>query len=85
VEQFGSGGFDVAIIDMGLPGLPGDQLARRLRELDPSLVTVLITGWNLGEGDARLEPFDFYLRKPFGPHEIQRVIDRATDLRNSRL
>ena len=85
VEQFGSGGFDVAIIDMGLPGMPGDQLARRLRQLDPSLVTVLITGWNLGEGDSRLEAFDFYLRKPFGPDEIQRVLDRATELRNSRL
>ncbi len=84
VEQFGSGRFDVAIIDMGLPGLPGDELARRLRKLDPSLVTVLISGWNLGEGDSRLEAFDFYLRKPFGPDELVRVINRATDLRGTR-
>lgn len=81
---FDAGHFDVAIIDLGLPGLPGDELARQLRQVDPVLVTVLISGWNLGEGDSRLEAFDFYLHKPFGPKEIQRVINRATDLRTTR-
>jgi len=46
---------------MGLPGIPGDELARRLCQLDALLVTVLISGWNLGEDDPRLSAFDFYL------------------------
>ena len=85
LERFDSGRFDVAIIDMGLPGLTGDELASRLRQRDPSLVTVLISGWNLGEGDSRLRAFDFYLRKPFGPDELQRVIGQAAALRVARM
>lgn len=33
VELFGEQAFDLAIIDMGLPGIPGNELARRLRQL----------------------------------------------------
>ena len=48
------------------------------------LVTVLVSGWSLGDADPRLDPFDFYVRKPFGPPDVQRVIDRATALRATR-
>ena len=84
LERFGSDPFDLAIIDLGLPGLPGDELARRLRQIDPSLVTVLISGWSLGKSDSRLEAFDFYLRKPFGPTEVQNIVNQAVALRASR-
>ena len=33
VELFGEQAFDLAIIDMGLPGIHGNGLARRLRQL----------------------------------------------------
>jgi PAS domain S-box-containing protein len=84
LECFAPGRFDVAILDMGLPGLAGDELARQLRQIDPSVVTVLISGWNLGEGDVRLEAFDFYLRKPFGPSEVQDTVRQAEGLLASR-
>lgn len=35
---------------------------------------MLISGWNLGEGDPRLAALDFYLRKPFGPMEIKKLL-----------
>ena len=31
-----------------------------MREMDPALVTGLVTGWVLEEGDFRLEGFDLY-------------------------
>ncbi|MDA0337978.1 MAG: hypothetical protein O2782_22645, partial [bacterium] len=50
--------YDTAVIDLGLPGLPGDLVAARMRQLDPSPATILMTGWRLEANDARLCPFD---------------------------
>ena len=44
--------------------MAGDQIAMKLRENNPKLVTVLVTGWELGDGDPRLPPFDFKYQKP---------------------
>ena len=72
---------DEALIDLGLMGMPGDEVARRLREIDFALGTVLITGWKLEEDDPRLEAFDIYLRKPFGQlQRVQEAVQQAVDL-----
>ena len=77
--------YDVALIDLGMPEMPGDQVARELRRLDPSLATVLITGWRLEPRHPSLKHFDFHLQKPFNEVEdVQSVIDRAIRLRDSR-
>ena len=65
VERFEPGRYDVALIDLGLPEIPGDELAARLQRSDPRLATILITGWELQEGDPRLAVFDFHIQKPF--------------------
>jgi len=86
LSSFSSGMFDVAVIDLGLPGIPGDQVARELRRIDPTLATVLVTGWRLEQDDPRLEPFDFVLLKPFVNNgEVSARIDQAIDLHNDRL
>ena len=65
LQRVARGGYDLAIIDLGMPGMPGDQLAPHLVRIDPTLATILITGWNLEEDSERRAPFDFYLQKPF--------------------
>ena len=47
------------------PGMPGDQLVAHMSKLDPTLATILITGWNLDKDGDRLAPFDYFLQKPF--------------------
>ena len=79
------GQFDVALIDLGLPGTPGDEVARQLRRRDPSLSTVLVTGWELAVDDPRRVPFDFHLAKPFADlDELENTIARAIALRDER-
>jgi len=39
--------FSAAIIDIGLPDMPGDELARQLRALHPRLPIILATGYDL--------------------------------------
>ena len=85
LSRFAPGRFDVAFIDLGMPGMPGDRVARELRRIDPLLATVLITGWDLSIEDPRLSAFDLRLSKPFG--DMAHVTDtmaRAVALRDRR-
>ena len=82
---FASGQYDVALIDLGLPGVPGDMVARNFRSADPCLATVLLTGWVLDGTDTRLWPFDFRIQKPLGDlDEVEKVVARAIELHDRR-
>ena len=48
ISTFAPGLYDVVLIDLGMPG---DVLSQQLRETDPGVVTVLITGWTLDQSD----------------------------------
>ncbi len=76
-DRFEKERYDVALIDLGIPGMPGDEVARQIKQIDPRVVTVLISGWDLTAGDPRLEAFDFYVHKPFSLVEIQETVARA--------
>ncbi len=77
--QFEPGCWDVAVIDLGMPGVPGDELARTLKQIDPHLVTVLSTGWGITADDPRLREFDWRLEKPFRKAEVEDVIFQALE------
>ena len=85
VEKFLPGRYDVALIDLGMPGMPGDQVARKMRHADPSLATVLVTGWDLEEDDPRLSAFDFWIQKPFGDVQVVKdVVTKAIGIHDVR-
>jgi signal transduction histidine kinase len=68
---------DAVVIDVGLPGLDGYQVARTLRDkLGPELLLVALTGY--GQADdrrrAREAGFDVHLTKPTGIDELERVL-----------
>jgi NO-binding membrane sensor protein with MHYT domain/CheY-like chemotaxis protein len=57
---------DVALVDIGLPGLDGYRLAQRLRSAGLKTFLVALTGYGLGEDKnrARDAGFDAHLTKP---------------------
>lgn len=58
---------DVVIIDMIMPGMGGDELYRRLREINPGLFALIATG-HADDADAQSllqEGVRGYLKKPF--------------------
>jgi len=81
---FQEGVFHVALIDLGMPGMSGDALARALRDRDPGMVRVLMTGWVLDEDDPRCRDFDLTMLKPVGLDAIRETVSRALDLRTQR-
>jgi DNA-binding response OmpR family regulator len=84
VDAFVARAYDVAFIDLGWPGLSGDEIARQLQARDPELATILISGWDLEHDDGRLEPFDFYLRKPFDVKGTEAMLTQALGRRAGR-
>jgi PAS domain S-box-containing protein len=84
LERLSRGDVDVAVLDLGIPGLSGDNVARQARERDPRLTTVLMTGWWLAPEDERMRHFDFLLQKPFDVKQARRVIDNAVAMSRLR-
>jgi DNA-binding response OmpR family regulator len=67
---------DLVLLDVGLPGLSGLEVLRRLREDHPRVPVVMLTGLN-DEAQARrtlqMGAVD-YVRKPFDLGHLSRVV-----------
>ena len=83
LDHFAPGSWDVAVIDLGMPGIPGDQIARQIKMIDSTVTTVLITGWRLAKSDPRLSAFDFRLQKPVNLDEFENVVLQAIQLHDA--
>lgn len=56
----------------------------KIKKLDPNVVTVLITGWELPDNDDRLKPFDFTVQKPIDLDQFEDTIARAVHMHDQR-
>jgi CheY-like chemotaxis protein len=69
---------DVAFLDIGLPGISGYELARRLREnrAYAAMVLVAVTGWAQARDKARATQagFDYHLVKPLDPQHLTAIL-----------
>ncbi len=78
-------GLDLLIADMVMPRLGGVELSRRLRERQPGLPVVLMSGYS--ETDLRkfseVEEGSNILKKPFGPEILSRRVREALDLQTA--
>lgn len=71
--------FDAALIDLGLPDMPGTEVARQLRESKaegaPKLL-VAITGFSAQDmaGKSAEGLFDHHLQKPVDIEKLERIL-----------
>jgi len=69
---------DCVVLDLGLPGIDGYEVARRLRErpYGAKLTLVALTGW--AGKDVRVKAaaagFDYHLVKPVNLEELERIV-----------
>jgi signal transduction histidine kinase len=78
-------GPEIAFLDIGLPGLDGYELARRLRASMPGCRLIAVTGYGRPEDAARaLEAgFDLHLVKPVTFEAVEKIL-AADDPRDAR-
>ena len=69
---------DVALLDIGMPGLTGYEVARRMRQSTSgaSLTLIAITGWgqDIDKERAYAAGFDHHLTKPVDPHRLAELL-----------
>ena len=71
--------FDLAMVDLGLPGISGLEVAQRLKQRWPTTQVALMTGYGdrLGPEDANAKGVDFVLSKPFSLDQLRSVVEHA--------
>ena len=81
-EKALDGAWHIALIDLGLPGVDGCEVARRLRaaEVDGRRKLVALTGYSdaATRAAARAAGFDDFLVKPVFPEKLAEVLAHAS-------
>jgi CheY-like chemotaxis protein len=70
---------DIVLLDIGMPGMDGYEVARRLRTLkagDPRPRIVAVTGWgqDLDRQQSREAGFDVHLVKPVDVAQLESIL-----------
>lgn len=71
---------EIAILDIGMPGLTGYEVAQRIRALRPArpVTLIAVTGWGQEADKARAAEsgFDHHFTKPLEPDALSALLDR---------
>jgi signal transduction histidine kinase len=75
---------DVVFVDLKMPGISGFDVLERIQEHDPTIVTIVITGYATVSSAIeaiKKGAYDF-LPKPFTPDEFRVITQRGVERRN---
>jgi CheY-like chemotaxis protein len=74
-------GFDAAVVDLAMPGLPGERVAEELRAIRPELPLVLASGFSPEIAAARCLELRAarFLRKPYEPEDLVGAVRGVLD------
>ena len=78
LEAVGNFAPDIALLDIGMPGLNGYEVAQKIRQASPSspLRLVAVTGWGQHSDKARASAsgFDHHFTKPVEPQQLMALL-----------
>lgn len=84
LEKFDQEQFDLVLLDLMMPGIGGIETLKRLKEMDPGITIIIITGYPSIETAVKaikLGAYD-YITKPFNPDELRVAVNRALERKN---
>jgi len=75
--------FDLALIDVELPGMKGTELLHKLKEKQPRMVKIIVTGYPSFDNAMRAvnEGADGYILKPFEAKKLLKTVRKHLDER----
>ena len=84
LEAIEANNYDLALVDLRMPGMDGLVLLERVREVRPNLPTVVMTGHGdpaMAERAAELGALDF-LTKPVGLMDLMDLLEKIDRPKN---
>ncbi len=77
--------FDIVFLDLNLPDINGEEVARRIREFDKNIIIVVITGYASVKSVIKLFKIGIndYIQKPFQIDEIDFLVEKM--LKNKQI
>jgi len=74
VKAFKDGNYDLVITDLGMPGMSGWDVTRAIKEIQPDMPVLLITGWAIELDEEQKQIVDGIIAKPFSRDSISSAI-----------
>ena len=71
----------IVLLDLKMPGLDGMEVMRRIHEIDPNILVIIITGFATVETaiEAMKQGAYDFIPKPFEPDPLRIVVNRAKE------
>ena len=79
LSKMGTGRFDLALVDIKMPGVDGVELQKRMHEIDPDMLVIIMTGYaSVETAVAALKNGAYdYVSKPFDPDDMAHTVHNA--------
>jgi two-component system sensor histidine kinase/response regulator len=87
LHKLREGSFDLILLDLMMPGMSGMEALDRIREIDPDIVVIIITGYATVEAAVRTikkGAYDF-ISKPFTSDDLSLVVNQGLEHRRLTL
>ena len=77
---------DVAMLDIGIPGMNGYDVARSLRSSLPQCINIAVTGWghDAAKRQSKEAGFDYHLVKPVSESDLVKLLSDISRARAER-
>jgi DNA-binding NtrC family response regulator len=75
--------FDIVILDLKIPGLGGIEILKQIKEYDPEISVIVMTGYatiHSAVEAMKNGAYDF-IEKPFTPEKLRTIVQRAVEKR----
>jgi DNA-binding NtrC family response regulator len=86
LRKVAEGSYEIALIDIKMPGMDGLELQARLAEVAPDLTVIMITAFASVDSAVKAlkaGAYD-YVTKPFDPDDLSHLVRRAVEHRSLR-
>jgi CheY-like chemotaxis protein len=79
LSKFRASKFDLVLVDRAMPEINGDQLTEAIKELDPDMPVILVTGFtDILRDNHKQRRANLILSKPFSHDSLRAAIGRVT-------
>jgi signal transduction histidine kinase/ActR/RegA family two-component response regulator len=83
IERFKNDTFDLVFTDLGMPRISGWEVGKTIKEMNPKVPIVMITGWGMELNREKMNEsgIDLIVSKPFQFDQVIELVSEAMDLR----